>query len=136
MLFRSFFGRQFEQVGATAAASPMSNDLECVSPWLEYCESVSRAVRFALAHGKRVVVATQPRMVDPELRACHHSQQRALADGLAREFATEPGVVYVDLSDTVDLTDNNFAFDLMHLGANGNRVIAKALTGIVAGLAP
>lgn len=131
-----FFGRQFEQVGATAAASPMSNDLECVSPWLEYCESVSRAVRFALVHGKRVVVATQPRMVDPELRARHHSQQRALADGLAREFATEPGVVYVDLSDTVDLTDNNFAFDLMHLGANGNRVIAKALTGIVAGLAP
>lgn len=120
-----FVGRQFSRVGAADGASSITGDLECVPPWLEYCESVSRAV-----------VATQPRMVDPELRARHQSQQRALADGLAREFATEPGVVYVDLSDTVDLTDGNLAFDLMHLGANGNRVIAKALAGIVAGLAP
>lgn len=131
-----FFGRQFENVGVTDGESAVRDDLKCVSPWLEYCDSMARAVRFALARGKRVVVATQPRMVDPQLRARHDSQQRALADGLAREFATEPGVVYVDLSDMVDLTDPNLAFDLMHLGVNGNRVIARALTDVVAGLAP
>lgn len=129
-------GRQFEGVGANDdAPSSSHSDLGCASPWVTYCESVSRAVRFALAHGKRVVVATQPTLVDPRVRPRHQSQQHALADMLARHFANESRVAYVDLSGAVDLADPDLAFDRMHLGTDGNRVIAKALADTVARLA-
>ena len=130
-------GRQFDGVGANdPAPSSRPGDLGCASPWVTYCESVSRAIRFALAHGRRVVVATQPTAVDPRMRPLHQSQQHALAEMLARDFANEPRVAYVDLSGAVDLSDSDLAFDRMHLGTDGNRVIAKALTETVARLAP
>ena len=78
---------------------------------------------------------TQPTLNDPRVRPRHQSQQHALAEMLARDFANDPRVVYVDLSDAVDLKDPDFAFDMMHLGTDGNRVIAKALTDTVARLA-
>ena len=130
-------GRQFAGAGANddpPSSSP--GELGCPSPWVTYCESVSRAVRFALAHGKSAVVATQPTLVDPRVRPRHQSQQHALAEMLARNFVNEPRVAYVDLSDAVDLTDPDLAFDRMHLGTDGNRVIAKALAETVARLAP
>ncbi|MGH9384936.1 MAG: hypothetical protein ACRD2N_11680 [Vicinamibacterales bacterium] len=41
---------------------------------------------------------------------------------------------YLDLSDTVDLNDKNYSFDTMHLGLDGNRVIAAAFVDPVRAL--
>jgi hypothetical protein len=70
-----------------------------------------------------VIVNTQPRMTDPRV---HDHQRRTLADMMSRQFSNDARVLYLDLSGAVDLSDRNYSFDEMHLGLDGNRVIAAA----------
>ena len=99
-------------------------------PWQHYCSNVAAAVRFARARQASVVVVSQPRMLG-ELAERHASQQRALAAMLARDFAGEPRLRYVDASDAVDLSSQAVTFDGLHLNRDGNmRVAARLLEPI------
>jgi hypothetical protein len=98
----------------------------CKYPWQEYCRSTLVAVDFALEHGKQVLVVAQPHPLE-FLRDRHIAQQTELAGMLRRRFADDPRVQYVDLGDTVDLSDPKHSFDRMHLTAPGNAIVAAAL---------
>ena len=106
----------------------------CSFPWVNYCESVHAAVRYALAEGKRVLVVGQPRM-SGTVTAAHAKQQKMLGSMIASEFGSEPRARYVDLGDAVDLADPTFTFDAMHLNGDGNRKVAEVLAPHVLALA-
>jgi hypothetical protein len=112
---------------AEAPAFARVSRIGCSFPWVNYCESVHAAVRYAAADGKRVIVVGQPRMKDAELREAHERQQRMLGDMIRREFESQPAIQYVDLGGVIDLSDPAFTFDAMHLTVDGNRKIAEAL---------
>ena len=99
----------------------------CKSPWQEYCRSTMDAIDFALAHGTQVIVAAQPHGVGQYYRARHADQQTELAGMLQRRYGGNQRVRYVDLTETVDLSDPNLSFDRMHLTAVGNERLAPAL---------
>jgi hypothetical protein len=98
----------------------------CGAPWSHYCGSVGAAVRFALDRGKSVLVVGQPQLKYGEADR-HASQQRALAEMLARDFPGNPRVRYVDLADAVDLSNNSVAFDGLHLSREANAIVAARL---------
>ncbi len=98
----------------------------CSYPWVNYCDSVHGAVRYALSQRKNVIVVGQPRM-STNVAVGHAKQQHMLGTMIRSEFAGDPRVVYVDLGGVVDLTDPAFSFDAMHLNADGNRKVAEAL---------
>jgi hypothetical protein len=98
----------------------------CAAPWQEYCRNVAAAVRFALARQASVVMISQPRLVD-DREPRHASQQRALAAMLARDFAGEPRLRYVDAGDAADLSSQTVTFDGLHLNRVGNMQVADRL---------
>ncbi len=104
-----------------------ASEAGCPRPWINYCDSMFRAITYARSEGMKVVVAGQPLMIDKVARLKHERQQRELADMLKRNFGNDPHVRYLDLGHTVDLSDRNLSFDEMHLGLDGNLVIARAL---------
>jgi len=127
------------QIGRLAAsevppADATTSEAGCTFPWVNYCQSVYAATRYAIDRGKAVAVAAQPRKVGDGAQR-HREQQRALADMINKHFANNPRVRYVDFSDAIDLRDSDLAFDGMHLGADGNVIIAKALVAPVQSLA-
>lgn len=124
--------RQFENSGgghgrALAEAVPGSS---CAPPWSQYCDAERRAIQYAVDHGKRVLVVSQPRHPSPAIRANHDRQQQALSEMLTRVFGNSP-VAYFDVADRVNLLDTNLSFDQMHLSVDGNRIVADALTAPV-----
>lgn len=120
--------RQFAGVARGTATIPDgAGPTLCASPWTEYCESVHRAVRYAVGHRKRVLVIGQPRLSEKAPGDAQQRQQDELRVMLQREFGGNAAVAYVDLSAAVDLSDRNYSFDNMHLGLDGNRVMAGAL---------
>lgn len=116
-------GRQVAQWVAPEPGGSAVGEAGCARPWMHFCDSVYRATRHGIARGTRVIVASQPRMTDPRV---HDTQRRALAEMMARQFHDDPRVRYLDLGSAVDLSDRNYSFDTMHLGLDGNRVIAAA----------
>jgi hypothetical protein len=120
-------GRQLDRFAAQPPPPPpATNTAGCASPWVHYCDSVDAAVQFALAGGRSVVVVSQPAM--RTAGAERHAEQRAaLADMMARRYDGHARVRHVDLSDLVDLRDVDLAFDGMHLGVDGNQIVARAL---------
>ena len=107
----------------------------CAPPWSVYCQSIFRAVQFALARGQYVAVGSQPLSSKNDAEA-HVQQQLALVEMLQRRFAREPRVVHVDLRHGIDLKDPSLSFDEMHLTAEGNQLaagrMAQALRPMVA----
>ena len=121
-------GNSLDGVAPAAPATDLNpSDQGCGDPWVAYCDSVFRAVTYARAHGLTVVVASPPLGVKPDFSAKQISQQKALADLMTRRFGADSGIRYVDLAHVVDLSDPNYSFDEMHLGAEGNRLVAQAL---------
>jgi len=106
----------------------------CRMPWQEYCRSTLVAVEFALEHGKQVLVVGQPHPLT-FLRDRHVAQQGEVAAMLQRRYAGDPRVQYLDLGDTVDLSDPQRSFDTMHLTAAGNTIVAAALVEPVRAMA-
>jgi hypothetical protein len=125
-------GDQLERWQGDVAPETFPGEAGCSKPWVFFCDSVQRAVREALSHNQRVIVASQPRMTDPRV---HDAQRRALAGMMARQFGSERRVQYLDLGAAVDLNDRNYSFDEMHLGLDGNRVIARAFVDPVRSIA-
>ena len=99
----------------------------CRYPWGQYCQSITAAVRMALAANRQVLFASQPYELGENLHARHVEQQREAAAMLARAFGDDPRVRYVNLGDVVDLGDPAISFDRMHLTAAGNRQLTEHL---------
>lgn len=107
--------------------SPGPNaDGDCSARWRFYCQSVAAGVDAALARHSAVLVVTQPYIND-----LHREQQRDLRDMLGRRYGSNPLVRYVNLGDAVDVTDPTLCWDGMHLLAEGNARIARALAPAV-----
>jgi hypothetical protein len=105
----------------------------CRYPWAEYCQSVLNGVDFALAHGKRVLVVTQPYLLG-QSRVRHRQQQEALVGALRRRYAARHEVEYFDAGPIVDVANPALSFDRMHLTAPGNDRVATALVSPVVDL--
>ena len=122
------------QVGRISPQAPKSITTPgasgCPYPWGEYCQSVLTGIEFAVQHGKRVLVVTQPYLLGKSGER-HHQQQRAIVDAVQRRFGADPRVAYFDAGPTVDLSDPAVSFDRMHLTALGNERVATALTAPV-----
>ena len=128
--------RQLSRLSKPASKSVENrSEAGCAPPWSMYCQSILRAVQFALARGQYVAVGSQPLATEAR-GALHLQQQQALVDMLKRRFAGESRVVHVDLLHAVDLADRSLSFDEMHLTATGNRLaaaqMAQALKPMVA----
>jgi hypothetical protein len=117
--------------GPPSIATPGASG--CPYPWAEYCQSVLTGIEFAVQHGKRVLVVTQPYLLGKSGER-HHEQQRAIVDAVQRRFGSDVRVAYFDAGPTVDLSDPTVSFDRMHLTALGNERVASALVGPVQGL--
>ena len=120
---------QLESSGAAAPAMKESDSTTgCTSPYVTYCESVAAAVRYGLAHGKGVVVGSQPRAMGEGLAHERHIRQQAmLASMIERNFGQQPRVAWADFSTLVDLTSVDATFDGMHLKPEANAKVAAAL---------
>lgn len=123
--FASALERQLGRIVDPVEAAPHTGP-GCGAPWSHYCGSVGAAVRFALDRGKSVLVVGQPRLAYGEGER-HGSQQRALAGMLARDFAGDSRVRYIDLADAVDMSDIKLAFDGLHLSREANAMVAARL---------
>jgi lysophospholipase L1-like esterase len=99
---------------------------ECGPRWAHYCGGMYVAVKYALDHRKKVMIATQP-----FINAGHVDQQQHLVAFLQHRFPNRPWLRFANLGDAVSLTDPALCFDGMHLTAAGNRVIAEKLAGPV-----
>lgn len=99
---------------------------ECGPRWAHYCGGMYGAVKYALDHGKKVMIATQPRINED-----HADQQQRLVAFLQHQFPGNPSLRFTDLSGALALADPALCYDGMHLTAAGNRVIAARLAGPV-----
>ena len=123
--------RQVGRISPQAPPSIATPDASgCPNPWAEYCQSVLTGIQFAVQHGKRVLVVTQPYLLGKSGER-HHEQQGALVEAVQRRFGSDPHVAYFDAGPTVDLSDPTFSFDRMHLTALGTERVATALTAPV-----
>jgi hypothetical protein len=122
--------RQFEYVAAHAAAPAASADAVsgCHGTWAAYCRLVYDAIRIARSRQVQVLVATPPYLLGEGPHAAHVGQQREMAEMIDRNFGSDRDVLYVNLGQSVDLSDPTMSFDRMHLTAEGNARIAAALT--------
>ncbi|MEO8679336.1 MAG: SGNH/GDSL hydrolase family protein [Vicinamibacterales bacterium] len=124
-------GRQLDRVSkAPPSALVKTSAIGCAFPWVNYCDSVHRAVDYALAHGQRVVVVSQPRL-GGTLTEAHAKQQAMLGAMVARVYGGDHRVVWADLSGVVDVNNPGASFDGMHLNPQSNAVVAEALVAPV-----
>jgi hypothetical protein len=120
-------GRQLSRLQQPVAKDVQNrSEAGCAPPWSMYCQSVFRAIQFALARGQRVAVGSQPIATDGRTQT-HLEQQRALIDMLERRFAGDARVVHIDLRDAVDLNDTRLSFDEMHLTVVGNQLAGERM---------
>jgi hypothetical protein len=116
-------GRLTTDVSVPQPVTPSEN---CSAQWQHYCGAVRDAVVWARAHGKGVVVVTQPYVSDR-----HVSQQTALMGMLQHHFAGDGAVRHVNLGAAIDLKDKALQYDGVHLTRAGNQIIADALAPYV-----
>jgi GDSL-like lipase/acylhydrolase family protein len=118
---------QLARLPEVPAIPESDSKLGCAFPYVTYCESVAAAVRYGLARGNGVVVASQPDAIGGLSAERHRLQQGMLATMVAREFSGEPRVAWADYSTLVDLRDVDVTFDGMHLKPEANASVAAAL---------
>jgi lysophospholipase L1-like esterase len=118
------------QLGKLSKGTPTTvHDPEstgCAKPWAHYCRGIFDAVDYALAHGQRVMVISQPHLLG-DGGARHQWQQRTMSEVLLRRYRNESRLRYVDAGPSVDIADPRFGYDGMHLTAAGNRLVADVL---------
>lgn len=102
------------------------DDDGCNARWSYYCHFVHVGIETALARHSRVIVVTQPYIVEE-----HREEQVQLRAMLAHRYAADSRVSYVNLGDAVDLHDPELCWDGMHLTAAGNQAIGRALAPAV-----
>jgi hypothetical protein len=126
--------RQLERFSAAPSRTPLYGT-ECAAPWSHYCASMVRAVSFALTRGAKVLIATQPIYPGENALRVETSQQASLAAAIQKQFGTRPDVRFLDLSRAIDLSDQKYSYDTMHLGRDGNLRLAQLLKPAVEELA-
>lgn len=102
---------------------------DCGDKWAHYCGGMHDAVQYALDHGKRVLIVTQPKLNDN-----HVDQQRHLVSFLQHRFGGNPRLRFTSLIDALSLSDPAMCFDGVHLTAVGNHRIAERLAEPVSDL--
>lgn len=128
--------RQFDRIVAQPAAPGRiaASASGCDGTWRAYCGLVHDAIRWARSRHIQVLVVTPPYVLGDQLRAANIAQQQEVADMIRKDFAADADVRYVNLGDTIDLSDPSLSFDRMHLTFEGNARIAAALAGPVINL--
>jgi hypothetical protein len=121
--------RQLERVTSREPkAIKIDQTTGCKSPWQAYCLSVKAAIDFTLSKGKKVLVVGQPHFPKGNTRYTRHlEQQQEVGAMIARMYSGNASVGYVDMGDTVNLSDGSKSFDGMHLTPPGNAIVAAAL---------
>ena len=108
---------------ATQSAQRNSSQPSLTQPdWIHYCGEVKKAIGFALAQRRQVIV-----VAEPYVSALHVDQQKALRKMVETEFRAEQGVTYLDFGLVLSGADEGFTTDGAHLSAEGNRLIAEKL---------
>lgn len=92
------------------------------NPFVPYIAYLTKTFDWLISHDKKIIYACQPGLYNSV-------QQRLVRDLIKRKFADK--VLYVNLSDAVDLSDEKLCFDGVHLTAAGNAVIARSLLPVV-----
>jgi hypothetical protein len=126
--------RQFSGASPPAPPSDNAGNSTGCATVPSYCQSIAKAVDKARATGRQVLVATQPYLLGG-VRARHVLQQEEMAAMLVRRYRTDRNVRYVNLGDTLDLSDERVSGDRMHPTAEGNARIAAAFVEPVATMA-
>jgi hypothetical protein len=117
---------QLGRLSADHVAGESAEDGTCPPRWQFYCQQVYDATQFAVTHGKKALVVTEPYIADS-----HVEQQSAMANMIARRFEKNPRVKYVNLGRVVNLKDPSLAWDGMHLTIAGNKKVAEALAPVL-----
>ena len=95
-------------------------DVSCGGASRSYCAAMADAVRFGLAQGRTVIVASPP-----SVSTRHLLQQRSLAMSLTREFGQNPRFAFVDLGRVVDVWNPVESPDGIHLTEAGAHVVGQ-----------
>lgn len=115
---------QLARVSAAPKATlATESQFGCADPYINYCDSVARAVQFGITRGHAVVVGSQPRLPG-RTREVHTRQQAMLTAMLQRNFSGNPLVAWADLSQAINLEDPQMTFDAMHLSPGANALVA------------
>jgi hypothetical protein len=120
---------------AQAPAGPPIQGADCAPPWSRYCESVMRAAAYARSLDAKVLVVAPPIYPDPRFETTEGVQHASVAAALQKRFGDDAGVRYLDLTRAIDLSDRNYSFDSMHLGRDGNLLLAQLMRTAVEQLA-
>ncbi len=121
-------------IASQASLSSSGQASGCPYPWANYCRGLFDAVDYTLAHGKRVLVVTEP-YLPGTARSLHVYQQRVMAEAVQRTYGANSRVKYVNLGAAVDLADPSVGHDNMHLTAGGSAIVARRLADPVMELA-
>ncbi len=113
---------------ADSAPPPTATSGGDCGRWDDYCHWLSEAVRFALDHGRHVVVVTEPYLAGGgDAANGQFDQQNAVRGMLSRRFPGESRVHYLNMGRAVDLNDTVLCYDGMHLTPPGNVRLANRL---------
>ena len=99
-----------------------ARDLSCKSRWQFYCNSIRRAVEFAFARGKKVLVVSQPYISDT-----HVKQQLVLENMLKEKYGNNPNIIRVNLGKSISTNNRSLVYDGSHLTEKGSELIASRL---------
>ena len=124
-----WFARPSETTVPEPAPSPSlleppssTMNLSCEGASAGYCGAMIETVRVGLQQGSDVFVAAAP-----VVSARQEQQQRSLAAALARAFAGERRVHYVDLGRAIDVRDPELASNGVYPTPAGSRILASQL---------
>ncbi len=118
--------RQLGQISKKRREEITMQGAGCGKKWLLYCGRIQTAIDYVIGNNKKVIVVTQPYISDG-----HIEQQQALKAMLEERYSNHQGLKYVNLGNTLNLKNREFAYDGMHLTAKGNFMIAENITQTV-----
>ena len=121
--FENFANRVNKFVGSEFDMEKEKND-----KWAWYKHYMEKAIDFALAQKKKVIVIAQPYISDS-----HILQQESLRSMLNDKYKNNPNLLYVDLSNALPLKNEELAFDGMHFTDKGCKKMARIIREKISG---
>lgn len=97
-------------------------DVSCAGASQAYCAAMADTVRFALQHGRPIVVASPP-----SVSSRHAAQQRSLAAALTQAFGADRRFMYLDLGSAIDLANRTESPDGIHRTVLGNHEVGQRI---------
>lgn len=117
--------------GATRPPARAPKDpaaIECAQ-YTDYCDALGTAIQYAIDHGARVLVVTEP-----YISAIHREQQALSSIYVRKRFRDAARVGLANLGTAVDLSDPAMDRDGSHLTPLGSRRVAERLVAPVTAL--